>query len=183
MSTGRPKHTNRKNKAHKVEDQNTQTGRPKHTNREKQSTQTGRQKSLRSKQPTAQASRLAAERAAKKEGSSTETCRGWSAGCCCGCDPLLPFASKQGPHLDVVLLLILIFLDEECPQLLHSLFLEKRGSNGQSLTNKASHFQTWRRKQTNKKETERERTELKLKTLFYKDCSLGSVKNLTTSPC
>ena len=151
MSTGRPKHTNRKNKAHKVEDQSTQTGRPKHTNREKQSTQTGRQKSLRSKQPTAQASRLAAERAAKKKGNSTETFRGWSAGCCCGCDPLLPFASKQGPHLDVVVLLLLIFLDEECPQLLHSLFLEKRGSNGQSLTNKASHFQTWRRKQTNKK--------------------------------
>ena len=28
--------------------------------------------------------------------------------------------------------------------------------------------------------TERER---ELETLFYKDCSLGSVKNLTTSPC
>ena len=25
--------------------------------------------------------------------------------------------------------------------------------------------------------------ELNSKTLFYKDCSLGSVKNLTTSPC
>ena len=29
---------------------------------------------------------------------------------------------------------------------------------------------------------ERER-ELNSKTLFYKDCSLGSVKNLTASPC
>ena len=34
-------------------------------------------------------------------------------------------------------------------------------------------------------ETEREtdRQNLNLKTLFYKDCSLGSVKNLTTNPC
>ena len=32
------------------------------------------------------------------------------------------------------------------------------------------------------REGERER-ELEPTTLFYKDCSLGSVKNLTTSPC
>ena len=30
---------------------------------------------------------------------------------------------------------------------------------------------------------ERERENSNSKTLFYKDCSLGSVKNLTTSPC
>ena len=30
---------------------------------------------------------------------------------------------------------------------------------------------------------EREREKLNSNTLLYKDCSLGSVKNLTTSPC
>ena len=33
------------------------------------------------------------------------------------------------------------------------------------------------------RERERERENSNSKTLFYKDCSLGSVKNLTTSPC
>ena len=32
-------------------------------------------------------------------------------------------------------------------------------------------------------ERERERENSNSKTLFYKDCSLGSVKNLTISPC
>ena len=33
------------------------------------------------------------------------------------------------------------------------------------------------------REREGENSNLNSKTLFYKDCSLGSVKNLTTSPC
>ena len=32
-------------------------------------------------------------------------------------------------------------------------------------------------------ERQRQRENSNLKALFYKDCSLGSVKNLTTSPC
>ena len=40
-----------------------------------------------------------------------------------------------------------------------------------------------RRKKKEERERERENSNSNMKTLFYKDCSLGSVKNLTTSPC
>ena len=33
------------------------------------------------------------------------------------------------------------------------------------------------------RQTDRQTENLNSKTLFYKDCSLASVKNLTTSPC
>ena len=34
-----------------------------------------------------------------------------------------------------------------------------------------------------RREGEREKVNLNSKTLFYKDCSLASLKNLTASPC
>ena len=39
------------------------------------------------------------------------------------------------------------------------------------------------RDRESERERERERENSNSKTLFYKDCSLVSVKNLTTSPC
>ena len=39
------------------------------------------------------------------------------------------------------------------------------------------------REQTNKQNKTKTKQNSNSKTLFYKDCSLGSVKNLTTSPC
>ena len=48
---------------------------------------------------------------------------------------------------------------------------EQRESERETETER----QTYRR--------EREISNVKLKQLFYKDCSLGLVKNLTTSPC
>ena len=51
-----------------------------------------------------------------------------------------------------------------------------------AVSSRARERQSERDRQT---ETDRQkhRENSNLKVLFYKDCSLGSVKNLTTSPC